>query len=98
MQAEIRDKIRSLNLHIVGLLETRVQSSSHNNSILPSGWADYSNHDICSNARTWILWNLGLVKLSILEVGIQFVHCEISIYNFLFYLLCYANKWLYLMS
>lgn len=74
MQAEIQDKIRSLNLHIIGLLETRVQSSSPyvgGNSILPFGWADYSNHDICSHAQTRILWNVPrLVKLSIVEVGI----------------------------
>lgn len=61
MHAKIKNKISSLKLSFVGLLETRVIPDSLAyiwNCVLPNGWKDYASMNLYPSTRIWILWNL----------------------------------------
>lgn len=96
MQLEVRQRIQTLQASLVVLLETKVKRTSFysmKNVILPNGWLEASNVDICSSTRIWLLWNPRFVSAQILNVENQIIHCDIKYRNIqIFFFACYGTN------
>ena len=61
------------------------------NSILPNGWLEFSNIDVFSTARIWILWNPKVVSVQNLNTDAQVIHGDINYDSSVFHLsACYG--------
>lgn len=82
MQVDVRNKIRTLKLSLVVLLETMVKQASYNyiaNSILPACWKEVSNlEDGSTTARIWMMWDPQVVHATISSQNPQCMHCDIK--------------------
>lgn len=96
MQLEVRQRIQALKASLVVFLERNVKPTSFHclkNAILPNGWLEVSNVDICSSARIWLLWNPRFVSTQILDVENQIIHCDSQYKNIrLFFSACYGTN------
>lgn len=96
MQLEVRQKIQTVNASLVALLETRIKPASFyyiKNYLLPNGWLETSNVDICSSSRIWLLWNPRKVHLQVLNMESQVIHCDVKFGNFQFFFsACYGSN------
>lgn len=71
------------------------RSSSHclKSSIIPNGWLEFSNANICSSTRIWLLWNPRVVTLQVLDVEAQLIHCDIRFATVqLYFSPCYGHN------
>lgn len=94
MQVEVRHKILSVKESLVALLETKIKPASYHcvkNAILPAGWLEVSNADICSSTRIWLLWNPRFVPIQVLDVEAQLINCDVKFdYVKLYFSACYG--------
>ncbi|XP_070047137.1 uncharacterized protein [Nicotiana tomentosiformis] len=78
-QRELKEYIRSKNIKILGLLETRVKQyrcPEIAKTITPN-WGIINNYSSAVNGRIWLMWDQGDYNITALKVEAQLVHCEV---------------------
>ncbi|KAK4383974.1 Transposon TX1 uncharacterized protein [Sesamum angolense] len=79
-QIAVRELAMNSRLHFLGLLETRVtlpNAARVQNGILPR-WKWFSDYNGAGN-RIWLAWDDDFLDITIMDIGVQFVHCRIFI-------------------
>ena len=89
MQVELRHKLLSVKASLVALLETKIKPTSFHyvkTSILPNGWMEVSNVDICSSIQIWLLGTLELLLLKCLMWRLNSFIATLSLdmFNYIF--------------
>ena len=78
-QREVRSLIRRNNLSMLGLNETKVHSSKHQNilhSICPS-WRFLTNYNSHPNGRIWVMWDPSIMDIILLFSSDQVIHVQV---------------------
>ncbi|KAL0367065.1 UNVERIFIED_CONTAM: hypothetical protein Sradi_3596600 [Sesamum radiatum] len=79
-QVSVTDLISEHGLHFIGLLETRVAAGNVacvQRGLLPH-WNYYVDYGGPGN-RVWLSWDPNFVDVTVVETGVQFVHCSVCI-------------------
>ncbi|KAK4383871.1 Transposon TX1 uncharacterized protein [Sesamum angolense] len=79
-QIAVRELAMNSRLHFLGLLETRVtlpNAARVQNGILPR-WKCFSDYNSVGN-RIWLARDDDFLDVTIMDIGVQFVHCQIFI-------------------
>ena len=77
-QKEVRSLISKHRISLLGLNETRTQSSKHLSiihSICPS-WRYFTNYSSNPSGRIWIMWDSALLDVLILSSTDQVIHIQ----------------------
>ena len=77
-QREVRSLIRRKRLSLLGLNETRVQSTKHQaiiHSLCPS-WRYFTNYSSHSNGRIWVMWDPMVLDIHLLYSSDQVIHVK----------------------
>ncbi|KAL0455351.1 UNVERIFIED_CONTAM: hypothetical protein Slati_0874300 [Sesamum latifolium] len=79
-QVAVTDLVGEFRLHFIGLLETRASPVNYvriQNKVL-SRWSWFSDSSGPGN-RIWIAWDSDFIDVDVLNLGTQFVHCQVFI-------------------
>ncbi|XP_019224481.1 PREDICTED: uncharacterized protein LOC109206146 [Nicotiana attenuata] len=79
-QKELANYIKSKNVKIAGLMETRVKEHNFKRvtkAIAPD-WEGINNYQYAQNGRVWVLWDPRWYSVKLLKAGDQYVHCQIT--------------------
>lgn len=80
-QAEIKSLIANKKIGVMGVLETRVKVDNMQlvwRNLKLANWNLVHNYSYDPLGRIWILYNANFVKLSVLHMSAQFIHCKIE--------------------
>lgn len=80
-QSELRMLIAKHMVFVLGILETRVKEE-HVEEVWPrlnlNEWKMVHNYSLNDQGRIWIMYDTKHIKLLVLEMNSQFIHCQIS--------------------
>ncbi|KAK9665053.1 hypothetical protein RND81_14G087100 [Saponaria officinalis] len=74
---EVADFLRTNNLDVCGILETRVKNRRATKIGQQFTGFKVTHNCSISNGRVWVIWNPRNVSVTVLEVHMQFIHCQV---------------------